>query len=210
MIVLPQPPPTGPFFEKIEEVDLSILAQSFTLGKKQAVTALVVSKDRSNCLDILQIDLNGISPSYWSPSVHYLLRTGLYQEHSIFILDETAECSTSSLAELLRTRMIKPFAVVSAREIRKEGLENSINVIIRQMEKEQGIDEVVDDYISSSKSQNEISGRRVHRTFDTELVSHHQTETEFKDLLKSRLSQFLSSTPEKILEQAIKEIRKKK
>ena len=106
--------------------------------------------------------------------------------------------------------MIKPFAVVSAREIRKEGLENSINVIIRQMEKEQGIDEVVDDYISSSKSQNEIAGRRVNRTSDTELVSHHQTETEFKDLLKSRLSQFLSSTPEKILEQAIKEIRKKK
>ncbi|MBP51751.1 MAG: hypothetical protein CMI27_01255 [Opitutae bacterium] len=208
MIVTPHHSSTRSFCENVEDVDLPTLALSVTSEKKPIVSALAIYQDQLMCKDLLEFEYKGAILASWSPSVHSLLRNGLYQEHSIFVLNDSSECSPTALIDLLSARMKKPFIVVTDQEIRQKGLKNSFEKLIQQMERELGIEEIVQDYVDNSVK-NFTETKSVAKS-DFQLITSIQTEKEFKDLLRNRLSQFLSSPPEEFLKQAIGEIRGKK
>ena len=146
---------------------------------------------------------------YRAHSVHQLIRGGQFKGHNIFIhLEDSYECSTDSLHDLLQNRIKSEFKVFSPSERLNPNIVEQFEGICQALELKIRINRVTDEFLTAST---ERSIDQIHRSFPTQQIHLNKgiDSTETKAILIRKIQKILSDSPEDFLCQAIEEIKGK-
>ncbi|MDA8990331.1 hypothetical protein N9H45_02230 [Opitutales bacterium] len=188
-----------PSFQTIKEKALSLLhsgnlKNSIFLNRK----ILVIGTDSAKLEESVPKDLN-FDISY-APSVHFILRTGVFENFSFFVIqDHSFHPTFLDVEKLLHARVQKPIKVISFsnfKEMNEQTLENDF------------IDLETDTKIhySINKSLKDDNFTRSHFQESENRINSYQLESELFQFLKSSLNENYD-LPEHTIEKAIKIIR---
>ena len=183
--------------------------------KKEALTHLNSSKsDIFKPLTILIIDstnqyswlsipaLSGFELKFVN-SVHYLLRTGIYQYHNLFVIaDNCPEVSHEGLEELLSIRKQFPYMVFGESKL-QELTSSHFNSLVSQLNTESRIQNTISHLKVSRGDLNSFNYKNKDRNI------MRNTETILREYLRSQI-RTQDRKPEEILKEAINLIRPKK
>ena len=192
-----------PILRSFESLKEEALKHFITSKNALIEPSTIVIVDSNNQSSLLSIPALSEFEFKFVNSVHYLLRTGIYQYHNLFVIsDNCSEVSRDGLEELLNIRKQHPFMVFGESQL-QEMTYSDFKSLVSQL-------------VTESRIQNTISHLTVirgnlsssnYKTKDRNII--HDTETSLKEYLRSQI-RAQDGKPEEILKEAINLIRPKK
>lgn len=199
--------PRVSLWESLKQMDFSDLANKY--HKQLAVEPLksVFLGDDFSCYVKEKKKLNHSTAEqmHYCSSPLQLFRSGFYKSFYVFVLaNDSSLVSEEDFKLLLQNRIDYPFRLLRM-PVEGISLQKSMNQAFVDLGKKKAFDSVIYDCLLEVRSRNRFSLTQS----ENSNVKSASDEEEFKNLLAYNLQQHLDSSPEEILKQAIKTIKKK-
>ncbi len=136
-------------------------------------------------------------PFFTCQSIHDFLRIGLNLLPCVMVVDEDrAECSTHELKQLLSNRTEYPFELIDGSTVNENELVEKINDACRRIES-----------IASIENTIAYPDKPVDRLGNTIELSRSSGFSKNKNLLRTKITEYIDQKPEEFLSEAISKIR---
>ena len=189
-------------YQKINALNLNQFL-SDALDGSSGLTPIVVFISSTNCHDKIANCLK--ESTFKCHSLHEMLRLGLHHNPFVLVVSEKrAECSTKGLKQILSARSKQPYEIICDSEVNAPQLIDQIMEACERVKRiasiENSIDHFAKDFAHEQSHQRTPQGNPT----DRNSVSDFK---EGRNLLKSRIMDFIENKPEDFLKEAISKIR---
>lgn len=197
-----------------EEIDLTVEIERYKRNHAPHQTGITFIGSESEFEEIGQ---SLPFKSRCCPSLHLLLRSGLYQESTLFILiGPSASADQTEIERILSARSPNTVKVITLEEGANTDKSSAILQAARKIEFAKAKNSITENILDRSRrlepsnelSANERGPKQNRRMAESSSIDEELSEEEFRSIISKKLKRHLESSPEEILSKAIEVIKR--